>query len=214
MSAATKGHRAGDEGSSYDSVDAELDQENVYAELLKAAKRKQRDKEKLARERARGFELIEEDPMQLRRLPAALRGDKALVLAAVKRRGDALKFAHEQLRNEPKVVLAAVAQDGLAWRYASAALRGHRPSAPGGLAGPGFAADCDEGVAAARKVGAAAVRQNPSAFKYGADELRSERGLVATAVKRDWRALKRVPRPKFEKVRAADIPWEWVGWCG
>jgi hypothetical protein len=188
----------GDDASSNNSSEADLDLDDNFAELLKAAKKKERDKLKLVRERARGFELVEGDPMQLRRLPPELRGDKDIVLAAVKRRGAALKFAREHLRNESKIVLAAVAQDGLAWRYASATLRGHRPTELDDLGGLG--PNPDYGVEAARKIAAVAVRQNPSAFKFASAELRSERSLVASAVKRDWRALKRVPRPKFEKV--------------
>ena len=54
---------------------------------------------------------------------AELRGDKEVVLAAVKQYGDALEYASAELRGDKEVVLAAVAEDGTALGYASAELR-------------------------------------------------------------------------------------------
>jgi hypothetical protein len=59
----------------------------------------------------------------------ALRGDREVVMAAVKENGFALEFASEALRNDKKVVIAAVGykgtclRHGRALKYASEELR-------------------------------------------------------------------------------------------
>eukprot|EP01051_Picozoa_sp_SAG22_P027103 SAG22_NODE_8906_length_622_cov_1.179732_1_plen_76_part_10 len=52
--------------------------------------------------------------------------NKAHMLAAVARDGDALQHASAGLRGDRELVLAAVARDGNALQYVSAGLRGDR----------------------------------------------------------------------------------------
>ena len=62
-------------------------------------------------------------------------GDREVVLAAVKQKGDALAYASPQLRSDREVVLAAVKQNGDALCCASAELAGDRETE---LAANGF----------------------------------------------------------------------------
>ena len=126
-----------------------------------------------------------------------------MVLCAVKKLGAALKFAKEAQRGDARIVMAAVKCDGLSLRYASDELRGHRlrvDAARAAIIGPGVAAEADKVFQRAKVVALAAVRQNADAFKYVSEELRLDRKLALTAVKGDWRCLRRVPRPPFELV--------------
>ena len=66
--------------SSYDSLDAELDQ-SMYAEMARAAKQRQREAKRLKAEKARGLALVRENPTELRRLPRELRGDEEVSFA-------------------------------------------------------------------------------------------------------------------------------------
>merc|ERR1712046_530443 len=52
-------------------------------------------------------------------MPASMRNDEDVVLAAVKQRGRLLAQASEDIANNKKVVLAAVQNDGRALQFAS-----------------------------------------------------------------------------------------------
>ena len=58
--------------------------------------------------------------------PKGLRGDREIVLAAVKQAGLALQHASAELQGDREVVLEAVKQNGWALDYASQELRGDR----------------------------------------------------------------------------------------
>ena len=53
-----------------------------------------------------------------------------MVMTAVSRKGEALRWASAELRADPEVVTAAVAQSGLALRHAAPALQASRSVVP------------------------------------------------------------------------------------
>eukprot|EP00913_Durusdinium_trenchii_P024254 g22772.t1 len=68
---------------------------------------------------ASALEAVCEDGHALEHFPK-VQNDREIVMAAVKSRGTALKFADPALRRDREIALAAVAKDGHALRYASA----------------------------------------------------------------------------------------------
>ena len=99
-----------------------------------------------------------DDPPLLRGLPEALRADREVVLAAVKKQGMALEYAAEPLRSDREVVLAAVKKTGGALRYACPELRDDR------------------------EVVLAAVRQRGNALHWASARLRGDMDLAAEAL--------------------------------
>lgn len=86
--------------------------------------------------------------------------DRAAVLDAVMRNGQALEFASDLLRNDPEIVLAAMKQShGSALQYASAELRGSRP----------FIYQC--------------IQEEGGALRYVNDAFKNDREIVLMAVK-------------------------------
>mmetsp|Transcript_42249 Transcript_42249/g.76581 ORF Transcript_42249/g.76581 Transcript_42249/m.76581 type:complete len:211 (-) Transcript_42249:33-665(-) len=99
--------------------------------------------------------------------PAASReaqqGDRAVVLAAVSRDGQLLRFASRRLRDDYEVVLRAVTQSGIALQYASDDLKNNR------------------------EVVLAAVQQEPSALRFASTNLALE--LIADEEFVYWRMI-------------------------
>ncbi len=66
------------------------------------------------------------DGLRLRDLSIELRGQKHIVLAAVRNNGDALQYASNELKDDKEVVLAAFCKTPSSFRYASERLRGDK----------------------------------------------------------------------------------------
>ncbi|CAE7411371.1 ANK1 [Symbiodinium natans] len=100
--------------------------------------------------------------------PANLRNDREVVLAAVKKKSNALQFAPEVLRGDREVVLAAVERSGGALQYASEALKGDR------------------------EVVLAAVKEDGFALNLASEELWADRSFLLEAVEatRAWWLVK------------------------
>ena len=94
------------------------------------------------------------------------RGDKEVVLAAVKNKGDTLMYASTELQDDKEVAMAAVANYGTAIAHASARLQ----------------ADAE--------LASEAVKQNGDAFQYVAKELKADKRLAIAAVRNTCYALK------------------------
>ena len=92
-----------------------------------------------------------------RREEAAAKGEREMVLAAVKQNGHALRNAPAELKGEREIVLAAVKQNGNALQYASAELKGDR------------------------EIVLAALEQNGGALQYASAELKGDREIVLAA---------------------------------
>ena len=88
-----------------------------------------------------------------------MRGDRRIVLTAVRERGNAFKYASDELRRDRRIVFAAVRLSGTALEYASDKLKGDR------------------------RIVFAAVRQCGTALEYASDKLRGDRRIVLTAVR-------------------------------
>ena len=94
-----------------------------------------------------------------------LRGNKEIVLAAVRQNGEVLEYADKKLKNNKEVVLAAVTKDGSALRFADKKLKGDK------------------------KFVLAAVKKNGSALDYADDSLKKDKEVILVAVKNDGNAL-------------------------
>jgi len=146
-------------------------------------------------------------PMVLEQLPMSVRGNKDLIMVAVKRNAHAILFASEELRADTSVMIPAVERDWSCLRYAAetikkdpavvmpACRRGHALQ----LASACLKADrsfvleavrfhgealqyATELVRADREVVAAAIAQSGGAFQYASAELKGDRSLVLLAM--------------------------------
>ncbi|CAK9028143.1 unnamed protein product [Durusdinium trenchii] len=117
---------------------------------------------------ASALEAVCEDGHALEHFPK-VQNDREIVMAAVKSRGTALKFADPALRRDREIALAAVAKDGHALRYASA-------------------------LRADREVVLAAALNSGSSIQHAAPHLRKDIEIGAVAMLEDQRALSFVPQ--------------------
>lgn len=108
--------------------------------------------------------------MNVRQLPwhycAELCGDREFMLAMVRARGTALRWACGMLRGDRELVCVAVQQDSLALEYACAELRADRQLV----------------LAAVQHRGQASAYRGECALAYACTELRADRQLVRLAV--------------------------------
>ena len=95
-----------------------------------------------------------------------LRGDRDVVIAAVRRLGLALAHAHTNLQKDRSVVMIAVRDEGEALEFASDDLKGDRVLV------------------------LEAVTQNGDALYHAAEEMTADRGIVLAAVRQDGEALR------------------------
>ncbi len=97
--------------------------------------------------------------LPLKYVPADLKKNKEIVLAAVKKKGLTLQYAHEDLKKDREIVLAAVKQKGLALQYAH------------------------EDLKKDKEVVLAAVKQNGWALEHAHEDLKKDKEIVLAAVK-------------------------------
>ena len=126
----------------------------------------------------------------LENVPAELRDDKLIVLAAVQQNGNALKHASAELQTDPEIVLAAVTQYGSALQYTTRLLRG------------------DEHIvlAAVTPSVRAFAAQDGRAFQHATAKLHSNRNFVLAVAKRNGWILQSAPdtlRGDLEIVKTA-----------
>lgn len=119
----------------------------------------------------------------------AARCDAEVVLAAVRRHGEALRHAHERLRADTAIVLEAVRQNGSALRYADEALTADREvvlaaisAAPGGCFDGDKLRFAHESLRADRAVVLAAVSHFGSSLEYASTSLKADKEVVLSAV--------------------------------
>lgn len=142
-----------------------------------------------------------------------LKGEKEVVLAAVKQNGLALQFASDTLKNDEEVVLAAVNQNWAAIDHASEHLRQEGDKALEALKKDGLklfehpiwkksnnvvlAAVSQNGMALQhasydeqhnRQVVLKAVEQNGMALQFASEELKADSDVVKAATTQNWRA--------------------------
>jgi hypothetical protein len=136
-----------------------------------------------------------------------LRGNRDVVLAAVKQDGEALRYTSHILRNDRAVVLAAVSQNGAALRFASENLIADRGFILESVSQDGRTLQyASPELRVDREVVLAAVKQNGLALQYASPELREDKKVVLAAVSQDGLALQDASpelREDREVLRAA-----------
>ena len=118
------------------------------------------------------------------------KGDKDVVLAAVKQNGVALKFASEELRQDKEVVMAAVKQEEWALKYASEDLKGDKEFMMAAVTQEGVALEyASEELQGDKEVVLAAVTQNGVALEYASEDLQGDKEFMMAAVTQNGVAL-------------------------
>lgn len=128
--------------------------------------------------------------------PGEFREDKALILAAIKCKGENMSEADPSLKEDRDFVMEAIAIDGAALGGASDALRGDKEFILGACT-LGYGS-CFKGVADHLKGDKSFVLQaackSPEAFKYAADDVKYDDAFVMQAVTANGLILQYVPR--------------------
>ena len=144
-----------------------------------------------------GEESFEEELEDLKRSGDALqhaseelKGDRQVVLEAVKQNGHALRHAAEELKRDRGVVMEAVKQSGYALQHASEELKRDRGVVMEAVKHNGHALRfASEELKRDRGVVMEAVKHNGHALRFASEELKGDRAVVLEAVKRNAHAL-------------------------
>mmetsp|Transcript_134733 Transcript_134733/g.340619 ORF Transcript_134733/g.340619 Transcript_134733/m.340619 type:complete len:383 (-) Transcript_134733:597-1745(-) len=134
--------------------------------------------------RGRVLKIVQQDGLELSRVPETLRSDPEIVLTAVEHSEDglALQYASEALRGNREFVLKAVQICGLALQFASEPLRGDVEVVLASVRGDGMAlAYASDALREERRVVLEAVRQNGLAVQHAKESLHGDRAIVSTA---------------------------------
>lgn len=138
---------------------------------------------------------VEKKGMDLEQL--AFKGDKDVVLVAVKQNGMALQFASDEMKVDRDVVLTAVKQNGKSIRYTS--LR-DLPIVMEAIQSNGSSlAELPYELKRDRAVVLAAVKQNGIALQFAAHNLLKDRLLVLEAIQSNGESIKYAPAFKADK---------------
>lgn len=137
----------------------------------------------------------------LRYASDARKGDKELVLEAVRLRGDTLQFASVGVQGDKDVVRAAVEQAWESLQYASEDCRGDRALATAAVA---QASEALQFVAptllADREFILKAVLANGTALRFATGELQKDRVIALAAFKQNSLALRWVPEDLRQSI--------------
>jgi hypothetical protein len=118
------------------------------------------------------------------------KGDKDVVLAAVKQNGRALEYVSEELKSDKEVVLAAVAQTVAALKYVSEELKGDKEVILVVVTQNGWALNyASKELKGDKEVVLAAVKQNRNALEYASEELKADKEFMMAAVTKNIHAL-------------------------
>jgi len=125
-----------------------------------------------------------------RKVSEALRCDREVVLAAVKRDGSALEWAGGDFCNDREVVLAAVSQDGSAVKFADKDLREDEEIVLEALKTYTHAMQFAGDLQSKKDVVLKAMRIEPTAFQHVCERLRQDREVALEAVRGNQEVLK------------------------
>ncbi|CAE7212400.1 unnamed protein product, partial [Symbiodinium pilosum] len=117
------------------------------------------------------------NPMELDKMPAAIKEDRSFVLELLRRQGDALKFANA-FCDDRECVEAAVLQSPLSFQWASVRLRGDKDLALQAI---------DAWTPPTWPILPADQRETP--LRFASRELRADKEVMLRAVTRDGKAL-------------------------
>ncbi|CAJ1443868.1 unnamed protein product [Effrenium voratum] len=162
--------------------------------------------------RAEALHAVRCNGLCLETLPEELRGDRDIVLAAVKNTGFAVIHAHPELRSDREIALASVSDRGFVLRYLEDSLKADRGVVLAAVGNDGFALrHASDGLRADREVALRAVRTNGSAVQYVGNCLAQDREIALAAVSSSGAALRYVA-PVFRRDR--DVVLAAVRSCG
>jgi len=145
-----------------------------------------------------------------------LKGDKELVLLAVKQNWQALKYASKELRDDKDVVIEAVKKYGSALCYASQELKNDKELVLLAVKQNGDALKyASQELKSDKELVLLAVKQNGHALKYASQELRDDKEVLLGAVKQDWWALQHAtPELKKDKeLVLLAVKQDWWALC-
>eukprot|EP00403_Amphidinium_massartii_P033676 CAMPEP_0178437670 /NCGR_PEP_ID=MMETSP0689_2-20121128/35137_1 /TAXON_ID=160604 /ORGANISM="Amphidinium massartii, Strain CS-259" /LENGTH=224 /DNA_ID=CAMNT_0020059929 /DNA_START=19 /DNA_END=690 /DNA_ORIENTATION=+ len=127
------------------------------------------------------------------------KGDREVVLAAVRKDGLSLRHAAVEFRADKEVVIAAVTNDAYALQFAAEALQSDREVVLAAVTRRGRTLKFAAGrLQAERDVVAAAVKQDGSAILFATEELRSDVDFLREL-------LKDCSRPAFPYIRCFHV---------
>lgn len=148
---------------------------------------------------AQWSEKVSRQPLELRSAPQHIRGDRDIVLAAVKRDGRALEFACQALQCDSEVVTAAVEQHSAAFAFAAPDLKENFAFVMQVVRTSGCAlANAGAPLLADTKIVTAAVLENEYSITYAAKHLREDKTFLLPLVKKNPNLL-RLIHYKFQK---------------
>lgn len=121
-----------------------------------------------------------------------VKGNKDVVLKAVKIKGQSLQYASDELRNDPEIALAAVIQNGLAFEYAGKNLKSDFDFVFDAIKKSTHASilnfSCDE-IKKNKEMILQVVKENGQALKFVDKSLQDDKEIALAAVKQDAFAL-------------------------
>ncbi len=126
-----------------------------------------------------------------------IRGDREIVMIAVKKYGTALKYAVKDLRKDKQIVLEAVSSDGLALEYADKSLRNDREVVLAAVKDTSRALKyANPSLKKDKKIVLAAVKYHPYAIKYADKTLQNNKKFLDQIKKQKMATLKSINKPQ------------------
>jgi predicted nucleic acid-binding Zn-ribbon protein len=130
----------------------------------------------------------------LENVPCSIKDDKDVVMAAVKQRGCAIKYASEKFKADKEVVMAAVKCEGDALQYISESLKADKEVVLAAVKQNAFAIlNASEIFKTDKEMILAVVKCNGSALQCISESLKADKEVVMAAVKQTGRAISDVP---------------------
>jgi len=136
---------------------------------------------------------VKQTAYALRYADKKLKGDKEVVLEAVKQNGS-LEYADKKLKGDKEVVLAAVKQEGRALQFANKKLKADKEVVLAAVKNARYKEGsnlqyADKELKADKEVVLAAVKYSGNALQYADGKLKADKEVVLEAVKQEGAAL-------------------------
>ena len=112
----------------------------------------------------------------------ATEADKARVLSAVKKQGDALKYVRDQFKKDKDIVLAAVKQDGYALQFADKSLQHDKQIVAAALQQRNKTSPQQKKLSKAQLL--AAIKNNPDSVDFNDERFQTDKTLVLASINR------------------------------
>ncbi len=126
-----------------------------------------------------------------------IRGDREIVMVAVKEHGTALKYATNALQNDKQIVLEAVKNDGLALQYADKSLRNDREVVLVAVKNATRALKyVDSSLKKDKEIVLMAVKYHPYAINYADKILQKDKVFLAQIEEQNNQRLQEINKPQ------------------